>query len=125
MKNIFEQIINNKMPSYKIYEDSKFIAILDINPKTTGHFLLIPKKKSINLFDIDDDTLRELILVGRKLALIVCKKLNVEGFSLVINNGSSSHQVVFHTHLHIIPAKQEQKYSFEELNKLLVIDKLN
>ena len=125
MNDIFSKIIKNEMKSYKLYEDDHFIAILDIFPKTLGHFLVIPKKKSINLFNISEENMTKLIIVARKLAIIIVKKLGVDGFSLVINNGATSNQVVPYIHVHIIPSKQKLKLTFEELEKKLFVKSLN
>ena len=121
MKSIFEKIINNEMDSHKIYEDDNFIAILDIFPKQNGHFLVIPKKYSKNLFDIDDDTLKNIMILARKLALSSVKKLGVSAFSVHINNGKNSNQVVMHTHIHVVPEKNDKNISFEEMKNLLYI----
>ena len=119
MSNIFQKIINNEIPSYKIYEDDQFIAILDIFPKQNGHFLVIPKKYSKNLLDIDDKTLQNAIVLARKLALHVIKRLNISAFSVHINNGVNSKQVVMHTHIHIVPEKNHKNLSFQDMQKLL------
>ena len=68
-KDIFQRIIDREIPSTIIYEDDKTIAFLDINPHTKGHFLVVSKEFSENLFDIEDDDLTNLILTARKLAL--------------------------------------------------------
>ena len=125
MEDIFTKIINNELPSYKIYEDDNFIAILDIFPRTLGHFLVIPKKKSTNLFDIDEKNLTKLIVVARKLALKITKKLGVEGFTLVMNNGKTSNQLVPYTHVHIVPSDQNLEIPFKELHKKLSVKSLD
>ena len=103
--DIFQKIINKEIPATIIYEDDSFIAFIDINPKTPGHFLVVPKVFSKNLFDITDEVLSELILKARELAKSKVKELNVSGFTLTINNGEKSGQEVFRTHVHIIPSK--------------------
>lgn len=107
MKELFLKIIARELPAEIIYEDDKVIAFKDKFPRTKGHFLVVPKNYSTNLFDITDEDLSYAILKARELALIETKKLNVDGFKLVINNGSTSNQVVFHTHIHIIPSPSE------------------
>ena len=102
-KDTFQRIIDREIPSTIIYEDDKTIAFLDINPHTKGHFLVVSKEFSENLFDIEDDDLTNLILTARKLALSQIEKLNAKGFRLIVNNGESAGQAVFRTHIHIIP----------------------
>lgn len=106
-KTIFEKIIDKELPANVLYEDDRVIAIYDINPKTEGHFLVIPKKHSRNLKDIDEQDFQYAISKARELALEEIKKLGVDGFRLIINNEASSKQVVFHTHIHIIPSPKE------------------
>lgn len=101
---IFERIIKKEIPAKIIYEDQRVIAIYDIKPLRPGHFLVIPKKHSVNLFDIDDQELSYLIKKARALALIEVKKQKVNGFNLIINNGKEAGQEVFHTHIHIVPS---------------------
>ena len=105
--NIFLDIINKKIPAKILFENKKVLAFYDINPKTKGHFLVIPKTYSRNLKTIKNRDLNYLIYVARKLALKEIKKLNVDGFRLIINNEASSKQVIFHTHIHIIPSPQK------------------
>jgi len=102
--DIFKKIIDGEIPSDKIYEDSKVIAIKDINPINPGHFLVIPKKHSTNLIDINDEEFVYLMTKAKELAKQTIKEMNVSGFKLQINNGKESGQEVFRTHVHIIPS---------------------
>ena len=103
---IFQKIINKQILADILYEDDDLIAFYDTKPKSPGHFLVVPKNLSINLIDIKDKDLEVLIKKTRKLALEEIKKRNVSGFQLIINNGESAGQEVFHTHIHIIPSEQ-------------------
>ncbi|VEU59694.1 histidine triad protein HinT [Mesomycoplasma neurolyticum] len=105
MDKLFLKIINKELPAEIIYEDEKIIAFLDKFPVTNGHFLVVPKNYSRNLITISDDDLSYLMIKARELALIQIKKLNVKGFRLIVNNEPESKQVVFHTHVHIIPSE--------------------
>ena len=102
-KDTFQRIIEREIPSTIIYEDDKAIAFLDIDPEEKGHFLVVPKEFSENLFDIEDEDFSYVITLAKKLALQQVKKLNATGFKLIINNGESAGQAVFRTHIHIIP----------------------
>ena len=119
MSNILVKIINNESPSYKIYEDDDFVAVLDVFPQTNGHFLVIPKKKSATLFDMDDKTLTKLIKLSRKLALHAMNTLDVDGFTLKVNYSTAVGRVIQQTHVHILLATPKVKQTFEQLQKVL------
>lgn len=103
---IFHKIINKEIPANILYEDDEVIAFYDIKPERKGHFLVVPKSFSTNLFDIDDKVLSTLIIKANQLAKKVIKDLNVSGFNLKINNGKEAGQEVFYTHIHIIPTNK-------------------
>lgn len=99
---IFCKIIDNEIPSYVVYENDSFKAILDINPTTMGHTLVIPKSHSDNFSETSDEVLGKLLLFSKE----VVTKLQVLGFdnyNLLINNGRLAGQTMMHLHLHIIP----------------------
>ncbi len=101
-RSIFEQIIAGNIPSLKVYEDDKYIAILDINPKQKGHTLLIPKERQENILE-DVEAQQDILILASELADRLKLKLGATGIKLVFNNGATAGQEVFHTHLHIIP----------------------
>lgn len=105
-EKLFKKIINRELPSDILYEDERVIAFKDINPVTDGHFLVVPKQFSVNLFDIEEEDFLYLISKARELALQTISQLGVDGFQLHVNNGKEAGQKVFHTHIHIIPAKK-------------------
>lgn len=105
--NIFQKIINKEIKADIIFEDNDHIAFKDIKPERPGHFLVVPKNHSTNLYDITDHDLSALILKARQWALQVTKQMNVQGFNLKINNGKEAGQEVFHTHVHIIPSSKK------------------
>ena len=102
-KSIFEKIIANEIPSLKVYEDNEFIAILDAYPKQMGHTLVIPKKKVKDFLSEDVDTQKKLIELVSVLSKKIKKNLGASGVKILTNIGESSGQVIFHTHVHIIP----------------------
>ena len=102
MATIFTKIFGGQIPSYKIYEDEKFYAFLDINPMAKGHTLVIPKQEIDYLFDIDDAVLSEMMLIAKKIAkameqAISCKRV---GMMVIGLEGP-------HAHIHLIPIQKE------------------
>ncbi len=120
-KSIFELIIDNEIPSMKIYEDEKYIAILDINPKQAGHTLLIPKYKKENILE-DDKAQQDILKIATQISNKLKDKLGASGIKLIFNNGSSAGQEVFHTHLHIIPYYEEK---VDAINNEEILKKIN
>ncbi len=102
-KSIFEKIINNESPSFKIYEDDVYIAILDIKPLQKGHTLLIPKIKNIDILEEPNEIKQSMLITASKIAKELKNKLGASGIKYLFNIGESAGQVVFHTHMHIIP----------------------
>ncbi len=118
MNCIFCKIINNEIPSSKIYEDDLVIAFLDINPDSLGHTLIVPKKHYQDLDDIDNQTLMHIMDVAKLLKKRITEKLNCDGLTLIQNNGSV--QEVKHFHLHLKPSyKIKKDKSLEEVYQLL------
>lgn len=115
---IFCKIINGDIPSYTIYEDDVVKVFLDINPQTVGHMLIIPKKHYTNLDDIDMTTLNHIFETSKKMHTLLKDKLNIDGMSVVQNNGNV--QEVKHYHMHIIPSyENEPSLSVEDTYKKL------
>ena len=101
MDCIFCKIINGDIPSYKVYEDNLVYAFLDINPDSPGHTLIIPKNHYQDLVSIDNETLLHIFDVTRILKKKMEEKLNIDGLTLIQNNGVV--QEVKHFHLHLKP----------------------
>jgi histidine triad (HIT) family protein len=98
MATIFSKIIQGDIPSYKIAEDERFFAFLDIHPLAKGHTLVIPKKETDNLFDLDDELYQGLCLFAKKIAnamqkVLPCKKIGVAVIGLEVP----------HAHIHLVP----------------------
>ena len=100
---IFCKIIAGEIPAYKIYEDNDWLAFLDINPINLGHTLLLPKKHCRNLFDMPVDLLNQMGELLQKLALAVKDGVKADGLNIGWNNEKPAGQLVFHSHIHIIP----------------------
>ncbi|MCX6815760.1 MAG: HIT family protein [Candidatus Aenigmarchaeota archaeon] len=100
---LFCKIARNEVPSFKVYEDEKVVAILDINPASSGHTLIMPKKHYLNLHDIPENTLSDCMTVVKKMTDRTRNKLNAVGVNIMQNNGRQAGQVIDHIHFHVIP----------------------
>lgn len=100
---LFCKIVAGEIPSYKIYEDEKFFAFLDINPVNKGHVLIVPKKHSQNILEMEDSLAGEMMILVKKLGKQLKRKLNAGGINIISNIDAPAGQVIFHTHIHIIP----------------------
>jgi len=105
---IFSRIIAGEIPCYKIAEDDRFFAFLDINPLSKGHTLVIPKVEEEYIFNLDDDTLSGLILFSKKVAIaleqsVKCIRVGVAVIGLEVP----------HTHIHLIPINRESDMNFK------------
>ncbi len=100
---IFCKIANGDIPSKELYEDDEFKVILDLGPATRGHALILPKNHYANLYELPDGEASKVMLLAKKMAGQMTKKLGCDGFNLVQNNGQAAGQTVFHFHLHLIP----------------------
>lgn len=107
MPTIFSRIVKGEFPSYKIAEDDKYYAFLDINPLAEGHTLVIPKVEVDYLFDLDDKTLVGLTLFSKRVAkaiekAIPCKRIGVAVLGLEVP----------HAHIHLVPLNKESDIDF-------------
>ncbi len=106
MASVFSRIIAGEIPSYKIAEDDRFYAFLDINPLAEGHTLVVPKCEVDYIFDLDDRTLGDMMLFAKKAAAIRretgCRKVA----SIVLG------LEVPHAHIHLIPMNEERDVDF-------------
>ncbi len=107
MASIFSKIVNGEIPSYKIAEDENYFAFLDIFPLVKGHTLVIPKKETDYLFDVDDQLLAGMMVFAKKVAraidkVIDCKRVGVAVLGLEVP----------HAHIHLIPINSERDIDF-------------
>ncbi len=107
MDCVFCKIMEGSIPSYTVYEDKIVKIFLDINPDVNGHLLIVPKKHILDLSDMDNNTLMHIMDMARKYHKILEEKLNIDGLTLVQNNGMI--QDVKHYHLHLKPYYKEKK----------------
>ena len=103
---VFCQIVEGKIPCHKIYEDEKYLAFLDIHPSTPGHSLVIPKNHSPDLLHTPTNDRQGLLEIVAKVTPAIIESVSATAFNIGINTGADSGQVVFHTHLHIVPRKK-------------------
>ncbi len=100
---IFCKINKGEIPSFTLYEDEKFKVFMDISPATKGHVVIIPRKHIENIFEMDDETASEVLIVAKKIAKAMKEELKCEGLNILQNNGAVAGQTVFHFHIHLIP----------------------
>lgn len=119
MKDIFCRIIEGEIPSKTVFKDDVLSVIMDVNPRSNGHLLVIPNKHYQDFYDIDNEVLLRVMEVGRNMCLLVTEKLGCDGITLEVNSGIS--QDVKHFHLHIIPKyTNNSKMEIEEVFHKLV-----
>ena len=102
MATIFSKIISGDIPSYKIAEDDKFYAFLDINPMTKGHTLVVPKQETDYIFDLDDALLAEMVMFSKRVALAIEKAISCKRVGMMVIGLE-----VPHAHIHLVPIQSE------------------
>ena len=103
--NIFAKILRGEMPCYKIYEDDRAMAFLDIMPRAPGHALVLPKAPARNILDVAPDDLAHVMKVVQKIARGSLETFGADGVTIQQFNESAGGQVVFHLHIHVIPRR--------------------
>jgi histidine triad (HIT) family protein len=104
--NIFAKILRGELPCYKIYEDDKAFAFLDIMPRAPGHTLVLPKTPARNILDVSAEDLAHIVTVAQKIAKAAMMAFGADGITVQQFNEGAGGQVVFHLHVHVIPRKQ-------------------
>lgn len=107
MATIFSKIAAGEIPSYKVAEDDKHYAFLDINPVAPGHTLVIPKKEVDYIFDLSDDEYLDLQLFAKRVAKAMKKSLPCERVGVAVIGLE-----VPHTHIHLVPINKESDMNF-------------
>src|SRR5246127_5049446 len=103
--NIFAKILRGELPAYKVYEDDKAFAFLDIMPRAPGHTLVLPKAPARNILDVAPDDLAHVIKLAQKIAKVSMNIFGADGVTIQQFNEGAGGQVVFHLHVHVIPRK--------------------
>lgn len=101
--NVFAKILRGELPCHRLYEDADTLAFMDIMPRGDGHCLVIPKKPSRNILDVDVDSLAAVARTTQKLARAVVRAFSADGVTVQQFNEPAGGQVVFHLHVHVIP----------------------
>lgn len=109
MATIFTKIVKGEIPCYKIAEDERFFAFLDINPLAKGHTLVIPRQETDYIFDLDDKTLSDMTVFAKKVAkaieeVVPCNRIGVVVLGLEVP----------HAHIHLVPIDSEADISFSK-----------
>ena len=113
MSSIFTKIINGEIPAYKIAENDKFLAFLDVNPNAKGHTLCIPKQEINKIFDMEEDLYLELMKFSRKVAIALEKSIDCKRVGMAVVGLE-----VPHVHVHLIPLNEMDNMRFEKKVKL-------
>ncbi|OVE75005.1 HIT family protein [archaeon D22] len=125
---LFCKLKNGEIPSKKVHEDENVVAFLDISPVAKGHTLVIPKNHSADITDMNEDEITNVFRVAKKIGQKMIETLGAEGFNINMNNKPASGQVIFHSHVHVIPRFSDdglklwpgkQKYEEGEADKIL------
>lgn len=119
MNSLFSRIVSGEIPSHKVAENDDFLAFLDIMPVQLGHVLVIPKKETDFIFDMDDSDLSAMILfakeVAQKMKLVFdCKKIGVTVIGLEVP----------HAHIHLIPINSLNDMDFTKPKLTVTSEKL-
>jgi histidine triad (HIT) family protein len=109
MATIFSRIINGEIPCYKIAENDRFFAFLDINPLSKGHTLVVPKHETDYIFNLDDEELGQMMVFAKQVAksiekAIPCKRIAVAVIGLEVP----------HAHIHLVPITTEGDLDFKK-----------
>lgn len=107
MASVFTRIINGEIPCYKVAENDRYYAFLDISPLREGHTLVVPKKETDYIFDLDDETLSGMILFSKKVAAAIkaaipCTRIGVAILGLEVP----------HAHIHLVPMNSMEDVNF-------------
>lgn len=109
MSTIFSKIVKGELPAYKVAEDYRFLAFLDINPLAKGHTLVIPKKEVDYVFDIQDDLYKDLFAFAKKVGKAIDKAIPCERVGITVIGLE-----IAHAHIHLIPINSIYDMDFKQ-----------
>ena len=114
----FCKIVAGQIPSAKIFEDNDVMVFLDINPIAKGHCMVIPKLHFENIFVIDAEVLKKIIIAGKNVTDKLQKALGASGANFIHSSGKDAEQSVFHFHLHVVPRYEHDLLNMHEWWKI-------
>ena len=100
---LFCKIIKKEVSAEIIYEDSDSVAVLDVHPRAPGHAMILPKNHAENILDLTDEEIGGVFKAVKKVVAILNESLKPDGFTIGINHGKVSGQVIDHLHIHVMP----------------------
>lgn len=107
--NVFAKILRGELPCHKIYEDDDTFAFMDIMPRCDGHALVIPKAPSRNILDISTADMANVMATVQKVAHAQMRAYDADGITIQQFNEGAGGQVVFHSHIHVLPRHEGVK----------------
>ena len=120
MASIFSRIVAGEIPCYKVAEDDKYFAFLDINPLAKGHTLVIPKQEVDYYFDLDDETLAGMTIFAKRIAHKIKEQTGCKKVAMVVLGLE-----VAHAHIHLIPMNSENDVDFRREKLKLTPEEFN
>ena len=108
MNCIFCKIINGEIPCYKVYEDDKVLAFLDISQASKGHTLIVPKIHYANMLECDEETVAYIYKIANKLGNQIVNSLGAKGMNILTNVNEVAGQTVKHFHIHLLPRYNDE-----------------
>lgn len=120
MSTIFSKIIDGSIPSYKVAEDDNFLAFLDINPLAKGHTLVIPKKETDYIFDIEEKEYEALFSFAKKVAKAIKKVIECQKIGIAVVGLE-----VAHAHIHLVPINSIYDIDFKKQKLIFSKDELD
>lgn len=128
---IFCKIVKGEIPAHKIYEDKNTLAFLDITPVNIGHTLVIPKEHHINIYETPEELISDMMKTVKRISKAIKSGLQVDGINVHMNNDPAAGQIIFHSHMHVIPRIKDDNFtnwkgkrSYQEGEKELVVKKI-
>ena len=104
-QNVFAKILRGEIPCFKVHENERAFAFLDIMPRSPGHTLVIPKAPARGILDIAEDDLAEVVRSAKRIAIAAMKAFDADGIIIQQFSEPASGQVVLHLHMHVMPMK--------------------